>query len=1540
MGLFGGHNTTIRENKISSFTVSTAEYGSTVPEILGTTRISPNVIYYDDFTAHEHRQSQKSGKGGGSRTTTITYTYTVAVILALCEGQISGIGKMWKDKSLYQYPNGDIGLTLFDGKADQKPWAYVAGKHPDKALAYPGLAYMAGVIDLGDGGSMPSYNFEVKGKLLETGDGIDVNPADYILYVLNKIGLGGIEIDGIENYRQYCNEADMLISTPSDKLDAKAAREIINDIANITNAYIFWSNNRLKIVPRADRPVGKWKPDKTIRYNLTPDDFIPQTGGVCVSYSRKDSSEIYNRISVEFLNRANAYEKEIVNYQDNDDIKDFGARQASTTQAHYLYTKTRAVRLAEGLYRKNKYERVKYTFKLDWAFCRLEPGDLVMLNDPLMGIENQPAMIDSVTEEANGVLTLTAISRAKGDYSAAEYDVHQSERPFVNYNVEAPDTVSLIIQPPRALLGDVPEIWIAAKGAGDMWGGCKVFVSDDNDSYTLAGQIENTARMGTLVSDVTADATDIEVDSTGTFISASEKSAQMGDTRCWFDGECIDYVTASLLSNGHWKLSGCLRGQDGTTAATHKAGCDFVRLDEAILKIKFTKRRMGSSVYLKFPSFNIFYAGDQDLSQVKAHEVTLKTYYLPPKAPTNLTVSKVDWNATQLKLKWQEDPDPIYDVKGYNIYLNGSKLAEDVKESFFTYTATSSGAYTFTVTAIDYEGGESDKSDAAEVTVQVEPADVSGFNVELLDTNRSIAALRWSANHEVDLSYYQVRMGDSWDDGKILVDKTKALSAQYTLPSSGTYKFWIKAVNAEGYFSVNASYADVDASLEPNAVTNLSVRQSTKDRSKAVISFSPSGGVDIDAYIIKRGDAWATGTVIAKTKETSITIDIPSNDATTYMVQAVTIAGYESSVASYNFVAMVNPLDVTNFRAKKSTSESTRIVLTWDAPEESDIAYYVIKEGADWDTAKVVAPRVSNVTYDVIINDENLHNWLIKAVSIAGNESLHAASASGVYSLRPTAVKAIQATQSDVDRSRLLINWTPIDDSDLAGYEVKIGDDWTSGEPLPFTKEIYSEKVLTASGNYKLMVKAKNTAGYYSDETSTTVSVKVEPDDVGGFIALQNGDTIELYWDKLDEKDVGSYEVREGYSYDEGTPVARGVTGTNVTLPIDTARVYNYFVKGTNKAGFVSVHAASATVNVTALLPRNIIEAFDEIALANGTHSNTEFATSKYNWQTFGGRFSDYPAMKWEETGSAKVLALKMPQVSNSDFSSSDISNWTNQGEALNYDSSVGHEKAGSLKFECSNSGSCYVILPLAKGTQITFSAWVKGKGAFLHVEYNGGGYYWYGPPNSETAETDEWTKLSVACPVTTNATTAYLFVYSPSEVWIDDVEITYNHVEGTYTTSVLDGSSVITCNVTTVFYSTTAMRGGSATLMVRTSQDNETWTSWQVFKPVQRTFRYIQFKVDMATENTSKSPEVNKFIISIDVPDTDIALKQTIAKGGSTVSYGHDFYSIPAVVATAVGENSHAEIVSRGKSSCVVKVKDKSGNDTGGSCDIRIKGY
>lgn len=634
MSFFRGRTTTTRANKISEFTVNTAEYGAVVPEIIGTVRTAGNVIYYDDFTAHEHRETHKAGKGGKSKQVSITYTYTVAVILGLCEGPISGIGKVWIGKNVHNYPADDIQLTLFDGKENQQPWAYTQGKHPEKALPYPGLAYMAGVIDLGDSGSMPSYNFEVKGRLLETGDGIDVNPADYIRYVLDKIGKKDMQIIGLDNYKKYCKEADLLISLPPDE-NAKAAREVVNEIAKLTNAYVFWSNDKLKIVPLADRPVGNWTPNKTVVYDLTADDFLPQTGGALVVYKRKDSSAVYNQFPVEFINRANGYEKESVSYEFTEDIKNYGVRAASVTNAHYIYKKERAVKIAEQLARNNKYGRTQYTFKLDWSFCQLEVGDLVRLTDENSGIFEQVAVVSGITEGTDGCLTVTALSRAQGDYSAAKYNIHANDRPFIDYNKSAPDTLPIIFQPPADLTSDGLELWIAAKGKADGWGGCTVYVSDDNTNYRTVGQIAGSARCGKLINNITKDSTDIIVSCNDQLLSGTPQDAERKNTLCWIGGECLSYVTATLLSTGNYKLSGCIRGQYNTTPAAHSAGADFVRLDNAVLHLDFTKDDIGKKIYLKFCSYNIFGAGQQDLSEVKAYEYTLAPYYIPP--VTNIT---------------------------------------------------------------------------------------------------------------------------------------------------------------------------------------------------------------------------------------------------------------------------------------------------------------------------------------------------------------------------------------------------------------------------------------------------------------------------------------------------------------------------------------------------------------------------------------------------------------------------------------------------------------------------------------------------------------------------------------------------------------------------------------------------------------------------------------------------------------------------------------------------------------------------------------
>lgn len=637
MGLFGrGHDTVTRADKISNFTVATAEYGAPVMELLGTTRISGNVIYYDDFTAHEHRETQRTGKGGGGSTATnITYTYTVAAILGLCEGPITTVRRIWVNKEIYTYPSAVVPLTLFFGTQNQQPWSYVVGKHPDRALAYEGLAYMAGVIDLGSNAGMPSYNFEVCGKLLDHNDGTDVNPMDYIRYVLSKVGQGNATINGEANFRDYCASADLLISTPSEATGTEQAQKIVNDIANLCGAYVFWSNDAYKIVPLADRPVGVWTPDKTIRYDLTPDDFIPQNGS-CVTWSRRDSSEQYNRWTVEFQNRANNYEKESVTYEDVDDIAERGVMQAPTIQAGYIYTKERAVVVAEAAARRGQVEKNQYKFRLGWAFCRLEPGDLVRITDEASGISNTVVMIKSIDEDTAGLLSVTAVSWFQADYGAAEYDVHEVDRPDFDFNAPPGNTdIPAIFQPPADLTANGLELWLAAKGVSENWGGCTVYVSDDNEHYRTVGQITNNARFGPLVTGIDASATSMEVTINGTMLSGTEQDAERANTLLWVGGECLSYETATLLQNGNYLLSGLLRGQYNTTAASHSAGDIVVRCDEALLRAPFSKEDVGKTLYLKFCSFNIFGAAEQSLADVQAYQYTLQPYYIPPVSNVN-----------------------------------------------------------------------------------------------------------------------------------------------------------------------------------------------------------------------------------------------------------------------------------------------------------------------------------------------------------------------------------------------------------------------------------------------------------------------------------------------------------------------------------------------------------------------------------------------------------------------------------------------------------------------------------------------------------------------------------------------------------------------------------------------------------------------------------------------------------------------------------------------------------------------------------------
>lgn len=795
-----GKNTTSRADMIADFQINTASYGEVVPEILGTTRVSGNIIDYEDFTAHEHKTTTRTGKGGGSKHTDISYTYTVAAAIALCEGPIAGIGKVWKDKEVYQYPNESIQLTLFNGAVAQAPWPYMTSKHLDKALPYSGLAYMAGVVDLGDRGNLPQYNFEVYGKLRDTGDGVDVNPADYIEHVLQSVG-ADVQIEGIENFRAYCKAADILISTPPTQKSAKA-QQIINDIAEITNSLVFWSTDRLKIVPLADKPIGTWTPANQIQYNLTADDFIAGTDGQLILYKRKDTSEAYNEATVEFINRANSYEKETVSFEVVADVQRNGLKPASKKSAHYLYTKARAQYYAEQLAMKRLYAKTQYTFRLDWAFCTLEVGDLVTLTDEACQLNKQIVVITAVNEAADGQLEFTAEGKPAGTYAPARYDVHENERPFIDYNQEAPSVNDVAI---FQTVGDVGgnNVFIGVNAPAG-WGGCSVWLSDTGESYSRIGSITQQARMGRtrLAFNETANACEVTINQ-GMLKGGTHIDAERANTLCWVSGEALSYEGANMAPNNQFSLTGLVRGQYGTNAISHNAGERFIRVDEALFRYPYRKEDIGKTIHLKFTSMNLFGSNEQELDEVQAYQYTLTPYFIPE--VTDLT----------LYTKYYEITNRVksFDVVAeFNVpHINSLDTVEvwyREPSGQWKYGGAGEGqviisgcelGHTYEVKAIVKDThGNTSQGVSKSITVELKseiPNKPLGFSISFSD----MAHFNWLEVRNADVDYYELRLDLNAGQNDGLIGRSNNTTYSGTLRNR-TGKVYLYAHNpAKGY---------------------------------------------------------------------------------------------------------------------------------------------------------------------------------------------------------------------------------------------------------------------------------------------------------------------------------------------------------------------------------------------------------------------------------------------------------------------------------------------------------------------------------------------------------------------------------------------------------------------------------------------------------------------------------------------------------------------------------------------------------------------
>ena len=699
----GGKSSTITsaEERILSLQVQQSSQGLTLPVIYGRTRVAGNLIWYGDFVTIENKTTtQQGGKGGGGvKQVDIAYTYEAAVMLALCEGEIQGVGRIWRDKEKFD-SLAQLRLTLMRGGDEQPLWTHLAqAKHQNQALNYSGTAYLCSPnYELTKSAQIYQHNFEVIGKLGYSGNIPDANPREIIRDLLTNQRYGcGFPVDSIgdtDRYSNYCRAVGIFLS-PAYTEQGEAQRNI-SELLEQTNSAAVFSQGRLKIVPYGDGNYSGngavYVADNKALYDLTDDDFIVSGAEDPVSVERKTNADAFNQIQVEYLDRDNDYNVAIAEVKDQANIEQYGLRPKEAVKMHGICNSKVAQKVAQQLLQRALYVRNEYEFKLGWKYCLLEPMDIVTLTDAGLGLNKTPVRITEIEEDEEGVLSIKAEDYPVGVYTTSEYPTQPSLGYSADYNVSPGNAhVPVIFEAPLQLTGGEPQIWMATAG-GDMWGGAEVWVSTDSDSYTRVGAVNHKARFGSLTAALPSGAVfdrtntlNVEI-SAGQMTGGTEQDSRDLLTLCYVDGEFLAYANAELKGVGRYTLGNLTRGAYGSAIDAHAAGSKFVRIDEALFKYAVPRNWIGRTVWVKLVSYNVFSGGIQDLASVPAYSYTIKGAPLGQIQKLRLTSS---WAyGKEAVIAWDKlDGADTYDVE---IYAGNSqrrlRSISGIVDNSYTYT--------------------------------------------------------------------------------------------------------------------------------------------------------------------------------------------------------------------------------------------------------------------------------------------------------------------------------------------------------------------------------------------------------------------------------------------------------------------------------------------------------------------------------------------------------------------------------------------------------------------------------------------------------------------------------------------------------------------------------------------------------------------------------------------------------------------------------------------------------------------------------------
>lgn len=498
--------------------------------------------------------------------------------------------------------------------------------------------------------------------------------------------------------------------------------------------------------------------------------------------------------------------------------------------------------------------------------------------------------------------------------------------------------------------------------------------------------------------------------------------------------------------------------------------------------------------------------------------------------------------------------------------------------------------------------------------------------------------------------------------------------------------------------------------------------------------------------------------------------------------------------------------------------------------------------------------------------------------------------------------------------TELIVTWNHIATRQMATkFEVqlsKAGELWQPVTILDRTMVRIAHNLRTGE-DYKVRVRALNSlsqpiSDWVESTTVTIVGKDKPPSNVTGFtVATEPTDSTKLLlsWEPVKDIDLRGYEIRQGRNgWEFANIITPSIPGTKYVFDVPATGEYTFLIKAVDFSGNYSATETAATA--TASIEPSDVANFQSIQ--NGSEV----------------------LLTWSKNPEADIAFYEI-----------------RQGPIF---------ENGALV----QTGVTETTLSAPVSTETKYRFHIKAvnrAGRYSKHAASAEVVVFNLPPKNVILSFDELA-LHNGTHVNTVIGTSFFNCLTFPGSCNDYPEVHCHEVGGTTVLKLADGftsgeyrplrkdlGGLIQANISANFISSALMgSGNAATLLFRTSRDGLNWDSWKDFAPITLYTRYIEYKVALETAALMSFPlEVNGLSVLVDVDDLDQTGTASIPVGGTDISYGCTFHSIPIVTPAAVGAGVRVELLSVGTNIFRAKVIRNSDNaDVGGTIFWRAKGY